>query len=425
MDNSPARGTRDLLPDVVATRDRVLGLIQDVYRRFGYQRIETPALERIERLTAGQGGDNEKLLFRILRRGLDERLPVDTTVSDLVDMGLRYDLTVPLTRFYAQYRAELPQPFRSFQFGPVWRAERPQKGRYRQFYQCDIDLVGEPSVLAEAELIEATTAALATVGLSSATVRLSDRRFLAALASTAGVPDAARAGFFVTVDKLDKIGWDGVTAELVGDRGLPANVAAAARDKIDALTDLPADKVADALAETVPGLPEQVAEDLATTAGCLAALRGEVSWAFDPTLVRGMGYYTGQIFEITHPAAAGSIAGGGRYDELIGRSLGQQVPACGFSIGFERIVDLVDAAVAAEKVAVLYDADVPVADALAAARWLRAEQDVVVSPVRRSGKFAAQLTRLENAGFTAFLPLVPGQDTSELPVPRPLGGRAL
>jgi histidyl-tRNA synthetase len=231
MDNSPARGTRDLLPDVVAARDRVLGLIQDVYRRFGYQRIETPALERIERLTAGQGGDNEKLLFRILRRGLDERLPADTAVSDLVDMGLRYDLTVPLTRFYAQYRAELPQPFRSFQFGPVWRAERPQKGRYRQFYQCDIDLVGEPSVLAEAELIEATTAALAAVGLSGATVRLSDRRFLAALASAAGVPDAARPGFFVTVDKLDKIGWDGVTAELVGDRGLPADVAAAARDK--------------------------------------------------------------------------------------------------------------------------------------------------------------------------------------------------
>jgi histidyl-tRNA synthetase len=421
MDNSPARGTRDLLPDVVATRDRVLNLIQDVYRRFGYQRIETPALERIERLTAGQGGDNEKLLFKILRRGLDERLPADTPTADLVDMGLRYDLTVPLTRFYAQYRAELPQPFRSFQFGPVWRAERPQRGRYRQFYQCDIDLLGESSVLAEAELVEATTQALAAVGLDGTTVRLSDRRFLAALATAAGVPEQAQGGFFVTVDKLDKIGWDGVAAELEGDRGLPAEVVAAAREKIESLTELPANKVADALADVVPGLPEQVAADLATLAGCLTELAG-VAWVFDPTLVRGMGYYTGGIFEVTHPQAAGSIAGGGRYDQLIGRSLGTEVPACGFSIGFERIVDLVGAAPATGRVAVLYEADVPVAQALAVARRLR-EEGVVAAPVRRSGKFGAQLTRLEGWGFTAFLPLVPGQDSGELPKPRPLGAR--
>ncbi|QWF79397.1 histidine--tRNA ligase [Amycolatopsis sp. CA-230715] len=415
-DNSPARGTRDLLPASVATRDRVLGLIQDVYRRFGYQRIETPALERIERLTAGQGGDNEKLLFRILRRGLDERLPAETELTGLVDMGLRYDLTVPLTRFYSQYRAELPQPFRSFQFGPVWRAERPQKGRYRQFYQCDIDVIGEASVLAEAELIEATTAALAAVGLSGTTVRLSDRRFLSALATAAGVPRDAHAGFFVTVDKLDKIGWDGVTAELTGDRGLDASVASAAREKIEALADLPADKVAAVLADVVPGLPEEVVADLATTAGCLAGL--PCSWAFDPTLVRGMGYYTGQIFEITHPDAAGSIAGGGRYDELIGRSIGTDVPACGFSIGFERIVDLVAAEPPADRVAVLYEADVPVAQALATARRLREERGGVVSAVKRSGKFPAQLTRLEGWGFTGFLALKADQDPGEV---RPLG----
>ncbi len=429
MDNSPARGTRDLLPGSVATRDRVLGLIQDVYRRFGYQRIETPALEQIERLTAGQGWDNEKLLFRVLKRGAIAMpsVPAGTelsadALSDLVDLGLRYDLTVPLTRFYAQYRAELAAPFRSFQFGPVWRAERPQKGRYRQFYQCDIDLLGEASVLAEAELIEATTQALAAVGLTGTTVRLSDRRLLAALATAAGVPVDARAGFFVTVDKLDKAGWDGVTTELVDGRGLPVAVVAAARDKIEALTGLPAGKVAEVLGEVVPGLPEQVATDLSTTAECLADLGG-VSWSFDPTLVRGMGYYTGQIFEITHPDAAGSIAGGGRYDELIGRALGSEVPACGFSIGFERIVDLVAAAPVAERVAVLYDADVPVAQALEVARRLREDHGVVVSPVRRSGKFAAQLSRLEGWGFTAFAPLVPGQDTGELPQPRPLGGQ--
>jgi histidyl-tRNA synthetase len=422
-DNSPARGTRDLLPATVATRDHVVGLIEGVYRRFGYQRIETPALERIERLTGGQGGENEKLLFRVLRRGLEETLPAASTLSELVDLGLRYDLTVPLTRFYSQYRAELPSPFRSFQFGPVWRAERPQKGRYRQFYQCDIDLLGEASVLAEAELIEATTEALAAVGLTGATVRLSDRRFLAALASAAGVPADAQAAFFITVDKLDKIGWDGVTAELVGDRGLALEVVTAARDKVEALTDLPAAKVAEVLAEVIPGLPEEVASDLATTAGCLAELPGGVSWSFDPTLVRGMGYYTGQIFEISHPDAAGSIAGGGRYDELIGRSLGTEVPACGFSIGFERIVDLVTAAPAVERVAVLYDSDVSVGQALAAARVLRG-QGVVVSPIRRSGKFPAQLTRLEGWGFTSLVSLKAGQDLAQLPEPRPLGTRA-
>ncbi|OLF18853.1 histidine--tRNA ligase [Actinophytocola xanthii] len=420
MDNSPARGTRDLLPDAVATRDRVLGLIQEIYRRFGYQRIETPALERIERLTGGQGGENEKLLFRVLRRGLDEQLPAGP-LADLVDLGLRYDLTVPLTRFYSQYRAELPQPFRSFQFGPVWRAERPQKGRYRQFYQCDIDLLGEPSVLAEAELIEATTAALAAVGLTGTTVRLSDRRFLAALAGAAGVPAEARAGFFVTVDKLDKIGWEGVSAELVAARGLPVEVVASARDKIGSLTDLPADKVADVLAEVVPTLPEEVAQDLATTARSLAELP-EVRWSFDPTLVRGMGYYTGQIFEISHPGSAGSIAGGGRYDELVGRSLGTEVPACGFSIGFERIVDLVTPAPPAEQLAVLFEAGVPVPTALAVARRLRAERGAVVSTVRRSGKFPAQLARLEGWGFTGFVSVKAEQDLTELPDVRQLRG---
>ena len=223
----------------------------------------------------------------------------------------------------------------------MWRADRPQRGRYRQFYQCDIDMIGEPTVLAEAELIEATTEALAAIGLSGTTVRLSDRRFLAALASECGVPEAAQDGFFIIVDKLDKIGWDGVRAELL-ESGFDAAQVAAAVDKIQGLTDVPADKLADALADSVPGLPAAVAEDLAAVADSLARLAAEraLNWQFDPTLVRGMGYYTGQVFEVTHPGMSGSVAGGGRYDKLIGRSLGQDVPACGFSIGFERIVDL-------------------------------------------------------------------------------------
>ena len=215
IDNSPARGMRDLLPADVAVRDHVLESISAVYRRYGYQRIETPALENIARLSSGEGGDNEKLIFEVLRRGLPPEVAAGTPLRELVDLGLRYDLTVPLTRFYGNNHASLPMPFRSLQVGPVWRADRPQRGRYRQFYQCDIDMIGEPTVLAEAELIEATTEALAAIGLTGTTVRLSDRRFLAALAADCGVPEGALDAFFITVDKLDKIGWAGVRAELL------------------------------------------------------------------------------------------------------------------------------------------------------------------------------------------------------------------
>src|SRR5215470_9164134 len=268
IDNSPARGMRDLLPADVAVRDHVLESISAVYRRFGYQRIETPALENIERLTSGEGGDNEKLIFQVLRRGLPPEVAAGTPLRELVDLGLRYDLTVPLTRFYGHNHASLPLPFRSLQVGPVWRADRPQRGRYRQFYQCDIDIIGEPTVLAEAELIEATTEALASIGLTGTTVRLSDRRFLAALAADCGIPPERQDAFFITVDKLDKIGWDGVRAELAGLGFDPPQISAAV-DKIQGLTDVPAAKLADALAGAVPGLSDEVISDLAATAAAL------------------------------------------------------------------------------------------------------------------------------------------------------------
>ena len=341
IDNSPARGMRDLLPADVAVRDHVLESISAVYRRYGYQRIETPALENIARLSSGEGGDNEKLIFEVLRRGLPPEVAAGTPLRELVDLGLRYDLTVPLTRFYGNNHASLPMPFRSLQVGPVWRADRPQRGRYRQFYQCDIDMIGEPTVLAEAELIEATTEALAAIGLTGTTVRLSDRRFLAALAADCGVPAEAQDAFFITVDKLDKIGWDGVRAELLALGFDPAQVTAA-QEKIQGLIGVPADMLADALGRSVPGLADDVVRDLSATAASLERLAKDrpLDWQFDPTLVRGMGYYTGHVFEIIHPDMSGSVAGGGRYDKLIGRSLGHDVPACGFSIGFERIVDL-------------------------------------------------------------------------------------
>jgi len=421
IDNSPARGMRDLLPADVAVRDHVLESISAVYRRFGYQRIETPALENIARLQSGEGADNEKLIFEVLKRGLPPEVAAGTSLRELVDLGLRYDLTVPLTRFYGNNHASLPLPFRSLQVGPVWRADRPQRGRYRQFYQCDIDIIGEPSVLAEAELIEATSEALAAIGLTGTTIRLSDRRFLAALAADCGVPAEAYDAFFITLDKLDKIGWDGVQAELA-ELGFPPAQVAAVTEKIQGLADVPGDKLAHALADSVPGLAADVIGDLAATAASLDRLAAQqaLSWQFDPTLVRGMGYYTGQVFEIMHPDMTGSVAGGGRYDKLIGRSLGHDVPACGFSIGFERIVDLLSREQARDAVAVLVESDVPVTEALAIAREMRDVSGVpgisgvpgtgrVVETVRRSGKFGAQLKRLEAAGFSGFV-LVRAED---------------
>jgi histidyl-tRNA synthetase len=409
IDNSPARGMRDLLPADVAVRDRVLESIVAVYRRFGYQRIETPALEDINRLQSGEGADNEKLVYEVLRRGLPPVVPADTPLRDLVDLGLRYDLTVPLTRFYGNNHASLPLPFRSLQVGPVWRAERPQRGRYRQFYQCDIDMIGEPTVLAEGELIEATSEALAAIGLTGTVVRLSDRRFVSALAAEVGVPAELQTAFFITLDKLDRISWDGVRAELL-ELGLSEDQVAALQDKIRGLEGVPLDKLGGALTEAVPGLAPSVIDDLVTTASCLERLAAsqELSWEFDPTLVRGLGYYTGQVFEIVKDGVTGSLAGGGRYDRLIGRSLGHDVPACGFSIGFERIVDLLARKPSRDAVAVLVEPDVPIADALEVARDLRsaasvAEAGRVVETVRRSGKFGAQLKRLEAAGFTGFV----------------------
>jgi len=422
IDNSPPRGTRDLLPDTVAARDHILAKITEVYQRYGYQRIETPCLEDINRLNGGQGGENQKLIFQVLRRGVPNQVETGTSLSDLVDLGLRFDLTVPLTRFYGGNQATLALPFRSFQFGPVWRAERPQKGRYRQFYQCDIDLIGEQSVLAEVELIEATTEALATVGLSGTTVRLSDRRFLSALAQAAGLPQESWDSFFISLDKLDKIGWEGVRKELIEVRALPAEAVNSALERIEGLRDLDALKLADALPTAVPTLPEQVITDLATTTDCLDQITAsrELSWEFDPTLVRGMGYYTGQIFEIGHPAVSSSLAGGGRYDRLIGRSLGKDVPACGFSIGFERIVDLLGDTVRRDTVAVLYETEVPLTEVLAVARDLRA-RGRTVSVIGRSGKLGAQLARLASWGVTSFMHLRPGSKANTRLEERTLG----
>jgi histidyl-tRNA synthetase len=419
LDNSPPRGTRDLLPAQVTVRDHALATISAVYGRYGYRRIETPAIENINRLQSDQGGENEKLIFQILKRGIGEVVTSETPVRSLVDLGLRFDLTVPLARYYGHNHASLPMPFRAFQAGPVFRAERPQKGRFRQFTQCDIDVIGEESVLAEVELIEATTDALAAVGLSDVVVRLSDRRFLTALAQNIGLDDRRHVAFFIALDKLDKIGWDGVADEL-HEIGIDAAALNATRERIESLLDTPPHDIARALANAVPNLGEDALADLASTAACLERLHADrgIAWSFDPTLVRGMGYYTGQIFEIAHRALSYSIAGGGRYDKLIGRSLGRDVPACGFSIGFERIVDLIAAPDAGDVVAILFEADVPLPEVVAVARRLRAQGRSAIA-VRRSGKLGVQLSRLEESGVGSYVNLRSG-DTQ--PDEKKLGG---
>ena len=405
LDNGPARGTRDFLPAEVARREEVVATIASCYAGFGFRRIETPSIESIERLTAGQGGENEKLIFKILRRGLPAELETPTSAAELTDLALRYDLTVPLTRFYAQHLPRLPEPFRALQIGNVWRAERPGKGRYRQFTQCDIDTLGEASVLAECELLEATATALTALEIRPITIRLNDRRLLGAIAAASGVEEALTAGYFIALDKLEKIGWTGVEEELAA-RGVEAASAGQTRELVEALNEArePSAVVARA-AELLPGLPAGVLEDLATTAGALDRLAeegaGGLGVEIDPTIVRGMGYYTGQIFEVAHPASSSSIAGGGRYDELVGRSLGRPVPACGISIGFDRMVDLAAVAPTDLGVAVLYG-DEERAAVLASARKLRSE-GLAATLVPRRKAMRQQLSQLAEEGYSGFV----------------------
>ncbi|MFB6611964.1 histidine--tRNA ligase [Agromyces sp. NPDC056379] len=402
---TPPRGMRDFLPAEKARREHALGVIRGVYAAHGFDEIETPVMEDSSRLHAGLGGDNEKLAFAVMKRGLGAddlaRAAASGDALSLADLGLRYDLTVPLARFYATHRAALPPVFRSIQIAPVWRAERPQKGRYRQFVQCDIDIIGEEGALAELELLTATVAALDALGLSGCTIRLNDRRILAGILGSWGVPDELRERALITIDKLDKIGTGGVAAELA-DLGIVTGDADVAGE-LEALT------TADwHLADGVVPPPSWLDGEAYAELLALRAALPDAAIEFDPTLVRGMGYYTGTIFEIAHPDYGYSLGGGGRYDGMIGRFLGQEVPACGFSIGFERIVDLL--AVRDEQrpraVVLVYDAEVP------SGRLLALKQELVASGSRvrlerRVKNLRALLDRVTADGFDAFAPVGP------------------
>lgn len=339
MKKKPVTGMKDILPKEMAIRDYCIGLIKETYRTFGFNSMETPCVEHIENLNSKQGGENEKLIFKILKRGEKLRLDEAKEELDLVDGGLRYDLTVPLCRYYSNNANELPSPFKALQMGNVWRADRPQRGRYRQFMQCDIDILGEPTILAEIELILATTTLLGKLDFKNFTIRINDRRILKAMAAYSGFAEADYDTVFIILDKMDKIGLDGVREELLASGYAEESVSKYLALFEQVSGDIEGVRFLKATLGDV--LDAEIADNLETIINSVERTKSaEFKMAFDPTLVRGMSYYTGPIFEISMDEFGGSVGGGGRYDEMIGKFTGQATPACGFSIGFERIVML-------------------------------------------------------------------------------------
>lgn len=408
LSKKPVTGMKDILPKEMAIRDYVSGVIKETYRQFGFTPIETPGVENIENLSSKQGGENEKLIFKILKRGEKLNLETAREEKDLVDGGLRYDLTVPLVRFYSNHSNELPSPFKALQMGNVWRAERPQRGRYRQFMQCDIDIFGEPSNLAEIELILATTLTLGKLGFKNFQVRINDRRILKAMAAYSGFCEDAYDNVFIILDKMDKIGPEGVLEELIHNGFGSENAEKymtlfrEMEEAADGLTYL-AEKLGDFLEEEVRENLREIMESVEATKGSFFEL------VFDPTLVRGMSYYTGPIFEVAMPEFGGSCGGGGRYDKMVGRFTGKDVPACGFSIGFERIILLLmengfKVPFQSEKTAYLVEKGLPAEElgkVIARAQEERTKGgQVLVVRMNKNKKF--QKEQLAKEGYTQF-----------------------
>ena len=339
LKKKPVTGMKDILPAEMAVRDYVIRLIKETYGTFGFSSIETPCVEHIENLSSKQGGENEKLIFKILKRGEKLKLESAQCEADLVDGGLRYDLTVPLSRYYSNHANELPTPFKALQMGNVWRADRPQRGRFRQFMQCDIDILGEATNLAEIELILATTTLLGKLDFKNFTIRINDRRILKAMAAYSGFAPESYDTVFIILDKMDKIGMDGVREELEKE--------GFAKESIDTYLAMFEEITGDVAGvryvkeKLTDVLDPQYADGLELIMNSVDAVKSaDFKIVFDPTLVRGMSYYTGPIFEISMDEFGGSVGGGGRYDEMIGKFTGNDTCACGFSIGFERIIML-------------------------------------------------------------------------------------
>ncbi len=412
LNKKPVNGMKDILPYEMEVRDYVTSIIKDTYRSFGFTPIDTPAMESIGNLSNKQGGENEKLIFKVMKRGEKLNIPEAVSEDDVVDFGMRYDLTVPLCRFYSNHANELSSPFKALQIGSVWRADRPQRGRYRQFTQCDIDILGEPSNLAEIELILATTTTLGRIGFKNFEIRINERRILKAMAAYAGFVESDYDAIFITLDKMDKIGLDGVSAELL-ESGYSKESIDKYVELFSALSDVKdvsagMDLLLDRLGEY---LDVEVADWMREIASAVNATKeAEFELVFDPTLVRGMSYYTGTIFEIAIPEFGGSCGGGGRYDKMIGNFTGQNTPACGFSIGFERIILLLmeqgfKVPGAKKKVAYLVEKGYPadkLAEVMTQAKAARAEgQTVLVVRMNKNKKF--QKEQLSNDGYEEFV----------------------
>ena len=412
LSKKPVNGMKDILPAEMEIRDYVTSVIKDTYRSFGFTPIETPCMENIANLSNKQGGENEKLIFKVLKRGEKLNLETAKEEADVVDFGMRYDLTVPLSRFYANNANDLPSPFKALQIGSVWRADRPQRGRYRQFTQCDIDILGEPSNLAEIELINATTTTIGRLGFKNFEIRINERRILKAMAAYSGFAEDDYDSVFITLDKMDKIGVEGVAEELAKDGYAQESI-----DKYLGLFKLLEEKkdVAEGvafLADTLGNfLDEEVVTNMTEIATAVNATKNaEFTLVFDPTLVRGMSYYTGTIFEISMPELGAACGGGGRYDKMIGKFTGNDVPACGFSIGFERIILLLMESgfkipESPKRVAYLVEKKYPaekLVDVMKQAKEARENgQQVLVVRMNKNKKF--QKEQLSKEGYEEFV----------------------
>ena len=398
MKINPLKGMKDYLPAEQKLRDYVQGRILETYRASGFERISTPMLEDMENLDKSEGGDNLNLIFKVLKRG-DKLASALTTGSEkeLSDMGLRYDLTLPLSRYYAANKDKLPSPFKVIQTDRVFRAERPQKGRMREFVQCDIDILGDSSCNAEIELIDVTARALLNIGFTDFTVNINDRRLLRGMLSSMGFTQDSLDSVCISFDKLDKIGAAGVADELT-QKGCPQQ----AVEALAAFLEKGAFQLEDIAALCQE---EELVQNLKTVLAAVTTLaNGAYKIAYCPSLVRGQGYYTGMVFEITCAAFSGAVAGGGRYDNMIGKFLGQSVPAVGFSIGFERICGILmeqSFTIPTEKprMALLYLPQADFAQVLTKAAALRQTYTVTVLP--QAKKLGKQLGNLEQQGFAA------------------------
>ena len=397
LKKKPVTGMRDILPAEMQVREYVMNQIKETYRSFGFTQMETPCVEHIENLTSKQGGDNEKLIFKILKRGEKLNLETAETENDLADSGLRYDLTLPLSRYYSNNGAQLPSPFKALQMGSVWRADRPQRGRFRQFTQCDIDILGSDSSTCEIELIHTTAKALLNIGINNFKVKINDRRILREILLSVGFEEDQLDSVCISFDKLNKIKAEGVEAELT-EKGFDKAVIA---EFMKLLSNAPF--TLDYVKEICKN--SEYVDSLAYIIDTSNALAdGKYVAEYDMTLVRGQGYYTGTVFEVESLDFNSSIAGGGRYDNLIGKFLKEQIPAVGFSIGFERIYSILMEKESyntekQKKVVLIYEEN-QVADAIRYAEELRKtyKTALYIKP-KKLGKF---LNKLEEQGFDGF-----------------------